>query len=91
MKKHDAVERLERLGNDINDMNGRAWNTALHPTEFGWAQSIFSAATIPILSAASIGQMVSAAVVKQINPDVIEKLTEFPGKKGSDSSGPAQG
>jgi hypothetical protein len=92
MKKHDAVERLERVGNKINDLNASAWNTALNPTQFGWAQSIFSAATIPILSAASIGQMVSHAVVKQINPDVIEKLTEFPAKKpGADDSGTSQG
>src|SRR4051812_27199230 len=82
MKKHDAEDRLERVGSKINDLNASAWNTALHPTEFGWAQSIFSAATIPILSAASIGQMVSAAVVRQINPDTFEKLTDFPGKKG---------
>jgi len=85
MKKDDAVERLERAGNKINDLNASAWNTALNPTQFGWASSIFSAATIPILSAASLGQFVSSAVVKQIRPDVIERLTEFPRNKGKSS------
>jgi hypothetical protein len=82
MKKDDAVDKLDRAGNAINDLNASAWNTALNPSRYGWASSIFSAATIPILSAASIGQLVSSAVVKQINPDTFERLTEFPRDKG---------
>jgi hypothetical protein len=82
MKKDDAVDKLERAGNAINDLNASAWNTALNPTRYGWASSIFSAATIPILSAASIGQLVSSAVVKQINADTFERFTEFPRDKG---------
>lgn len=82
MKKDDAVDRLDRAGNKINDLNATAWNVALNPTRHGWASSIFSAATIPILSAASIGQLVGSAVVKQINPDTFERLTGFPGDKG---------
>jgi hypothetical protein len=81
MKKDDAVDKLDRAGNAINDLNASAWNTALNPTRYGWTSSIFSAATIPILSAASIGQLVSSAVVKQINPDIFERLTGFPRDK----------
>jgi hypothetical protein len=81
MKKNDAVDKLDRLGDKISGLHASAWNTALNPTQYGWANSIFSAATIPILSAASIGQLVGSAVVKQINPDIIERLTEFPDDK----------
>ena len=77
MKKNDAVDKLDRLGDKISGLHASAWNTALNPTQYGWANSIFSAATIPILSAASIGQLVGSAVVKQINPDIIERFTEF--------------
>ena len=86
MKKDDAVDKLDRAGHAINDLNASAWNTALNPTRYGWVSSIFSAATIPILSAASIGQLVGSAVVKQINPDTFERLTELPGSKGDKKS-----
>jgi hypothetical protein len=83
MKKHDVVEKLDRAGEKISGLHANAWNVALNPTHNGWASSIFSAATIPILSAASIGQMVGAAIVKQINPDTFERLTgESPRDKG---------
>lgn len=85
MKKHDAVDKMDRLGDKISGLHASAWNTALNPTQYGWASSIFSAATIPILSAASIGQMVGSAVVKQINPDIIERLTEFPEDRKPDA------
>ena len=54
MKKEDAVNKLENAGNKINGLYGSAWNTALHPTRYGWASSILSIASIPVLSAASI-------------------------------------
>lgn len=82
MKKDDAVDKLGRAGNTINDLNASAWNTALHPTRYGWASSIFSIATIPVLSAASIGHLVGSAVVKQINPDTFERITGSPRDKG---------
>ena len=75
MKKHDAEEKLERMGHTINDLNASAWNTALNPTSYGWAKSIFSVATIPVLSAASIGHLVGSAVVKNIKADTFEKIT----------------
>jgi len=80
MKKHDAIEEMDRIGERINGLHASAWNTALHPTQYGWANSLVSAATIPVLSFASIGQMVGAAVVRQVPPDVIEKLTTMPGE-----------
>ena len=78
MKKEQAVEELDRIGQEINGLYASAWNTTLHPTQYGWARSIVSAATIPVLSFASIGQMVGSAVVRQVSPDLIEKVTEFP-------------
>ena len=29
MKKDDAVDKLDRAGNKINDLNANAWNVAL--------------------------------------------------------------
>lgn len=81
MKKDDALDRLDRAGYTINDLNSRAWNTALNPTRHGWASSILSLATIPVLSAASLGHLVGSAVVKQIDAKTFERLTEFPGDK----------
>jgi hypothetical protein len=81
MKKEDAVNRLGRVGERINDLNASAWNTALNPTRYGWASSIFSIASIPVLSAASIGHLVTSAVVNQVNPNTFERLTELPGSK----------
>ena len=82
MKRDEALEKLQRAGNQIQDLNVSAWNTALHPTRYGWASSIFSIASIPVLSAASIGQMVAAAATSQINPDTFEKITTL-GQSGT--------
>lgn len=79
MKKDDAMDKLDRAGYAIHDLNARAWNTALNPTSNGWASSILSLASIPVLSAASIGHLVSSAVVKQIDPNTFERITDFPG------------
>jgi hypothetical protein len=80
MKKNDALDKLERAGHAIHNVNASAWNTALNPTEYGWGKSILSIASIPVLSAASIGHLVSHAVVRQMNPDTFEKITELGGK-----------
>lgn len=80
MKKEDAVNKLERAGNQIQDLHASAWNTALHPTKYGWGSSIFSLATIPVLSAASIGHLVTQAVTNQINPETFEKITTLGAK-----------
>ena len=82
MRKEDAVNKLENAGQKINSLYGSAWNTALHPTRYGWASSILSIASIPVLSAASIGHMVTSAVTSQISPDTFEKITTL----GGDSS-----
>ena len=78
MKKHEAMEEMERAGQKINDLHASAWNAALHPTRHGWAASIFSIASIPVLGAASIGAMIGNAVAKQGGAEVIERLTESP-------------
>ena len=75
MKKHEAVEEIDRIGEKINDLHATAWNRALHPTRHGWVTSIANAATIPVLSFASLGHMVGSAVVKQVSPNVIETVT----------------
>jgi hypothetical protein len=80
MKKEDAVNHLDRAGEKIHGLYASAWNTALHPTQYGWGSSIFSLATIPVLSAASIGHLVTSAVTNQINPETFEKITDPLGK-----------
>lgn len=82
MKKEDAVEKLERAGQAIHGMNASAWNTALNPTRYGWASSIFSIATLPVLGAASIGHLVTSAVTNQINPDTFERITTLGARNG---------
>ena len=77
MKKEDAVDNLERAGEMIGGLYVRAWDNALHPTEVGWVTSIASMATIPVLSVASLGQMVSAAVVKQVSPNVFDTISNL--------------
>ncbi|HEU4996983.1 MAG TPA: hypothetical protein VFT29_19330 [Gemmatimonadaceae bacterium] len=81
MKKHEAEEKLDRAGEKIHGLSASAWNTALHPTTYGWVRSIASIASIPVLSAASVGHLVTSAVVKQIEPDTFEKMTNLGGKK----------
>ena len=75
MKKDEAVDQLDRAGSTIHSLSSHAWDTAFNPSRHGWAASIFSVATIPVLSAASIGHLVTSAVVKQINPDTFERIT----------------
>ena len=77
MKKNDAVDKLDHAGHTINNLHASAWNTALNPTRYGWGSSILSIARIPVLSAASIGHMVTSAVTNQINPDTFERLTSM--------------
>jgi hypothetical protein len=49
----------------------------LHPTEHGCASSIARAATIPVLSAASLGQMVGSAVVQQLPSDLFDSISNL--------------
>ena len=77
MKKDDVVRNIDSAGVTINELYAKAWNTALNPTEKGWAPSIASIAAIPVLSFASIGHMVGSAVVKQIPSGAFEKLPDL--------------
>ena len=79
MKKEDAQEKLGKAGNTIYSLSASAWNTALHPTRYGWGSSLLSIASIPVLSAASIGHMVAAAVTDQVSSDTFEKITTLGG------------
>jgi hypothetical protein len=76
MKKHEAVESLERAGTTINDLYSRAWSTALYPTQHGWGPSIASMAAIPVLSVASLGHIVGSAVVQQLPESLFDKLPD---------------
>jgi hypothetical protein len=84
VKKEEAVESIEQAGRTINDVNGQVWTMALNPTHYGWGKSIASIAAIPVLSAASVGQMVSEAVVRQISPNVFDQLSNFGQTKPKD-------
>ncbi len=75
MKKDDALNKLDAAGNQIQTMYGSAWNTALNPTSYGWGKSLIGVVSIPVLSFASLGHMVGAAVVRQVNDDTFEKIT----------------
>ena len=77
MKKEDAVESLEQAGQTINGLYARAWDTALHPTDYGWPSSLVGVAAIPVLSAASIGQMVGSAVVQQLPSNLFDTLSNL--------------
>jgi len=75
VKKDEAVDKLDRAGFQINDLSSRAWNTAINPETHGWASSILSLASLPVLSAASMGQLVTSAIVKKIDPNTFERIT----------------
>ena len=77
MKKDEAVASLEQAGEMISDLYTRAWGTALYPTQHGWPASIASIAMIPVLSAASIGQLVTTAVAKQVPADVYDTISNL--------------
>ena len=75
VKKEEAVASLEQAGLTINDLYTRAWSTALYPTQHGWGPSIACMAAIPVLSMASIGQLIGSAVVQQVPAEVFDTLS----------------
>lgn len=81
MKKDDALDALDRAGNEIHDLNARVWSTALNPTDNGWGASLLSVAAIPVTNLASIGHLITSAVARQVSPSVYDKLPDLGGKK----------
>jgi len=81
VKKDEAVAAIERAGITINDLNARVWTTAFNPSEHGWGQSLLSLAAIPIVNAASIGQLVTSVVVKEVPESVFDTVSNLGGKK----------
>ena len=81
MKKEDAVEAIEQFGHTIHDLNVRVWTTALNPREHGWGSTLLSIAAIPIVNAASIGQLVTSVVVKEVPSSVFDTVSNLGGKK----------
>jgi hypothetical protein len=81
VKKDEAVAAIERAGVTINDLNARVWTTAFNPSEHGWGQSLLSLAAIPIVNAATIGQLVTSVVVKEVPESVFDTVSNLGGKK----------
>lgn len=81
MKKEDAVEAIDQAGLTIHEVNARVWSTALNPTDNGWGPALLSAAAIPVTNLASIGHLITSAVVRQVSPSVFEALPDIGGKK----------
>jgi hypothetical protein len=75
MKKEDAVAEMDKLGETINELYARAWNTALYPTQHGWGPAVAGIVAIPILSTASFGRMVASAVVEQLPASVFDSIS----------------
>ena len=82
MKKEEAVSAIERAGETIHDLNTRVWTTALNPGEHGWGQALLSIAAIPIVNAASIGQLVTSVVVKEVPESVFDTVSNLGGTGG---------
>jgi hypothetical protein len=83
MKKDEAVAAIDRFGVEISDLNSRVWSTALNPSTHGWGSSLLSVAAIPIVNAATIGQLVTAIVVKEVPAGVFDTVSNLGGKKDS--------
>jgi hypothetical protein len=81
VKKEEAIDAIEQAGNTIHDLNIRVWTTALNPRQHGWGQSLLSIAAIPIVNAASIGQLVTSAVVKEVPAKVFDTVSNLGGRK----------
>ena len=81
MKKDEAISAIDRVGETINDLNARVWSTAFNPSEHGWGQSLLSIAAIPIVNAASIGQLVTSVIVKEVPESVFDSVSNLGGGK----------
>lgn len=81
VKKDEAVSAVERFGESIGDLNARVWSTAFNPSEHGWGQSLLSIAAIPIVNAATIGQLVASVIVKEVPESVFDSVSNLGGKK----------
>lgn len=83
MKKEDAVAAIDRFGEEIQDLNARVWSTALNPGTHGWGSSLLSVAAIPIVNAATIGQLITSVIVKEVPSSVFDSVSNLGGKKDS--------
>ena len=81
MKKEDAVAAIDRAGESIQDLNARVWTTAFNPSEYGWGQTLLSVAAIPIVNAATIGQLITSVIVKEVPSSFFETVSNLGGKK----------
>jgi hypothetical protein len=81
VKKDEAISAIDRVGETINDLNARVWSTAFNPSEHGWGQSLLSIAAIPIVNAATIGQLVTSVIVKEVPESVFDTVSNLGGGK----------
>jgi len=79
MKKDEAISAVDRFGETIGDLNARVWSTAFNPREHGWGQSLLSIAAIPIVNAATIGQLVTSVIVKEVPESVFDSVSNLGG------------
>ena len=77
MKKEDAVAAIDRFGEEIHDLNARVWTTALNPSTHGWGSSLLSVAAIPVVNAATIGQLITSVIVKEVPPGVFDTVSNI--------------
>ena len=82
MKKDEAVSAIDRFGETIGDLNARVWSTALNPRENGWGKTLLSIAAIPIVNAATIGQLVTSVIVKEVPESVFDTVSNLGGDGG---------
>jgi hypothetical protein len=81
MKKDEAVAAIDRAGEEISDLNARVWTTALNPSTHGWGSSLLSVAAIPIVNAATIGQMITSVVVKEVPSSFFDTVSNLGGRR----------
>jgi hypothetical protein len=77
MKKEDAVAAIDRFGEEIQDLNARVWTTALNPSTHGWGSALLSVAAIPVVNAATIGQLITSVIVKEVPPAVFDTVSNI--------------
>ena len=81
MKKEDAVNAIDSLGTNIQDLNARVWTTVLNPREHGLGETLLSIAAIPVVNAAFFGHLLTSVVVKEVPASVFDTVSNLGGGK----------
>jgi len=81
VKKEDAVNAIDSLGTNIQDLNARVWTTVLNPREHGLGETLLSIAAIPVVNAAFFGHLLTSVVVKEVPASVFDTVSNLGGGK----------